>query len=123
MRFLLLNRLSGLNCRAASLMPLWTARALSSTQLPGNWGADVLKGNTVRSGGSIRESGGAFGEREHALEEIYFRNVTSHQLENLRDHHLDEINHLEKELKTSEESLKRHKMRLENLKKLVSHIQ
>jgi len=122
MRFLLLNRLSGLNCRAAGLMPIWTARALSSTQLPGNWGTDVLKGGS-RTGGSIRESGGAFGEREQALEDLYFRNVTSHQLDNLRDHHLEEINHLEKELKTSEESLKRHKMRLENLKKLASQIE
>lgn len=117
----MLNRLSGLHCRAASIVPMWTARALSSGQLPGNWGVDALKGN-VRSGGTIRESGGTFGEREQAMEEIYFRNLSSHQIENLRDHHLDEINHLEKELKTSEEALKRHKMRLENLKKIASQM-
>jgi len=114
----LLNRLAGLNCRAAGLMPTWTA-ARASSQLPGHWGTDSMN---IKSGGTIRESGGSFAEREQAMEEVYFRNLTSHQLENLKDHHLDEITHLEKELKTSEESLKRHKMRLENLKKIAGQM-
>jgi hypothetical protein len=120
MRYLLLNRLWAVNCRASNMFsPARNVRAL--TQLVGNWDSGAMKGNA--GSGTIRESGGSLGEREHAMEEIYFRNLTGYQLDNLREHHLDEIKHLEKELKTSEESIKRHKMRLDNLKKIASQMQ
>jgi len=83
-------------------------------------GAGVAKGGG--SGGTIRESGGAFGEREAALEEKYFRDLTSSQLENLKDHHLEEISHVEKDIQIAEEKLKRHKMKLDSLKKMTSHL-
>jgi len=73
------------------------------------------------AGGTIRESGGAFGEREAALEEMYFRELTSQQFEHLKEHHLDEMKHLEKEIQRTEEAVKRHKMRLENLKQMAPH--
>jgi len=74
------------------------------------------------SGGSIRESGGGFGEREAALEEMYFRELTTRQLENLHEYHQEEIRHIERELKDSEETLKRHKEKLDHLKKMMKPV-
>jgi len=80
-------------------------------------GHGVEKGGGA--GGSIRESGGGFGEREAALEEMYFRELTSRQLENLHEYHQEEIRHVEKELKESEEVLKRHREKLGHLKNMM----
>jgi len=67
-----------------------TQRYTSQFSTPG---AGVMRGGG--SGGSIRESGGAFGEREAALEEMYFR---------------------------EQEMLKRHKHKLETLKQIASQL-
>lgn len=70
------------------------------------------------SGGSIRESGGSIGQREYVLEEMYFRDLTALQLEHLRDYHLDELHHLEKSVKLTQELCDKQKEKLDNLKKL-----
>jgi len=83
-------------------------------------GIGDIKGGCA--GGTIRESGGKWAEREAAFEEMYFRELTSYQLDHLKDHHLEEINHLEKNLKLTEETLKRHKDKLDSLKKIASQL-
>jgi hypothetical protein len=73
-------------------------------------------------GGSIRESGGSFGEREAALEEMYFRELSARQLENLSEYYVEEMKHVEKELKASEETLRKQKEKLEHLKDMMKQI-
>jgi len=90
-----------------------------SSQVPGI-GTGLDKGGG--SGGSIRESGGAFGEREAAMEEMYFRELSAHQLENLHEYHLEEIRHIEKEMKEAEVTLKKHKEKLTNLKNMMKQM-
>ena len=41
--------------------------------------------------GSIRESGGAFGKRDAALEEQYFHKIEAQQIGDLKKHHSNEI--------------------------------
>lgn len=82
----------------------------------GGYGSGAGKGGG--SGGAVRESGGAFGEREAAQEEEYFRKLTAQQLQKLHDHHAEEIRYLEKEMKEHEEAISRHKKKLKELKKL-----
>jgi hypothetical protein len=125
MRILMLKNLSyagSVLARAAQApgLPGLTIRAMSDTNMSG-MGAGIMKGGTA--GGTIRESGGIFGEREAALENMYFTKLTNQQLEDLRNHHMDEIMCLEKELKQTEESVKRHKMRLDALKKLANQLE
>ena len=50
------------------------------------------------SGGSIREAGGVFGEREAAIENAYFRKVEAEQLAALKKRHDEEIKHHEAEI-------------------------
>ena len=50
------------------------------------------------AGGSIREAGGKFGEREAAFENAYFRKLEAEQLEALRKRHDEEIKHHEQEI-------------------------
>jgi len=90
-----------------------------SSQVPG-FGSGMDKGGG--SGGTIRESGGALGEREAALEEMYFRELSARQLENLHDYHMDEMKHAEKEMKESEATLKRHKEKLAHLKTIMKQM-
>ncbi len=51
-----------------------------------------------RVSGTIRESGGAFGKREAALEEQYFRSIQAKQMEELRKSHEVEIEFHKKEI-------------------------
>jgi len=114
----LLSRVSAAS--AAKQLPATEqlARPMSS-QMPG-LGTGISKGGGA--GGSIRESGGIFGEREAALEEMYFRELNARQLENLREYHLEEIKHIERDLKDSEDSLKRHREKLDHLKKMMKPV-
>ena len=48
--------------------------------------------------GSIRESGGAFGKREAALEEQYFHKIQAQQIDDLKKHHADEIEFHKREI-------------------------
>ena len=52
----------------------------------------------------MREAGGAFGKKEKAAEDQYFRQQQQKQLENLKKSHGDEIEH-------HEEEIKRHQVR------------
>ena len=47
----------------------------------------------------MREAGGAFGKKEKAAEDQYFRQQQQKQLENLKKSHGDEIEHHEEEIK------------------------
>lgn len=100
-------RLNGLACRLSS----------GDSQVP-PYGKGAGKGGGA--GGAVRESGGAFGEREAAQEEMYFRKLSAQQIEKLHDHHVDELKHLEKELKEHEKAIEHHKEKLKSLKKLVN---
>ncbi|XP_069752219.1 ATPase inhibitor B, mitochondrial [Narcine bancroftii] len=85
-----------------------------SSQL-GELGKGVGKGGG--GGGTIREAGGAFGAREAALEEKYFREKEMEQIENLKKHHREEINHHEKEIQRLQDEIKRHKSQIKKLRR------
>jgi hypothetical protein len=53
---------------------------------------------TTSIAGTIRESGGAFGKREAAMEEQYFRKVQTAQLQHLKELHENEIDFHQKEI-------------------------
>ncbi|XP_050695355.1 ATPase inhibitor mai-2, mitochondrial-like [Eriocheir sinensis] len=67
------------------------------------------------SGGTIRDAGGAFGKREAAQEEQYFRKREREQLEKMRKGLKQEVEFHKKQIKAHEEALKRHKERLGDL--------
>ncbi|XP_072373626.1 ATPase inhibitor, mitochondrial-like [Scyliorhinus torazame] len=67
-------------------------------------------------GGSIREARGAFGRRQAAIEEKYFKEKESEQIENLRKHHQEEINHHEQDIHRLQSEIKRHKTQIKKLK-------
>ncbi|XP_078094512.1 ATPase inhibitor B, mitochondrial [Mustelus asterias] len=67
-------------------------------------------------GGSIREAGGSFGRREAAIEEKYFREKESEQIENLKKHHQEEISHHEQEIQRLQSEIKRRKTQIKKLK-------
>lgn len=80
----------------------------------GNAGSGSGKGGG--SGGSIRDAGGAFGEREAARENEYFYKKQKEQLDKLRSHLGDEIAANEKLIKDLEKSVataKAHQKELE----------
>ncbi|XP_004741089.1 ATPase inhibitor, mitochondrial [Mustela nigripes] len=68
------------------------------------------------SAGSIREAGGAFGKREQAEEERYFRARTKEQLAALKKHHEEEITHHLKEIERLQKEIERHKKKIKHLK-------
>ncbi|XP_038652988.1 ATPase inhibitor, mitochondrial-like isoform X3 [Scyliorhinus canicula] len=84
-----------------------------SSQL-GELGKGAGKGGG--GGGSIREAGGAFGRRQAAIEEKYFREKESEQIETLRKHHEDEIDHHEHEIQRLQNEIKRRKTQIKKLK-------
>ncbi|XP_032900793.1 ATPase inhibitor, mitochondrial [Amblyraja radiata] len=84
-----------------------------SSQL-GELGKGAGKGGG--GGGSIREAGGAFGTRQAALEERYFREKERDQIENLQKHHQEEIHHHEKEIQRLQDEVKRHKGKIKKLR-------
>ncbi|XP_007522487.1 ATPase inhibitor, mitochondrial [Erinaceus europaeus] len=90
------------------------------------WGATALRARGFSSdqpsshdssSGSIREAGGAFGKREQAEEERYFRARTKEQLLALKKHHEDEIGHHVKEIERLQKEIERHKQRIKSLKR------
>ncbi|XP_008846181.1 ATPase inhibitor, mitochondrial [Nannospalax galili] len=91
----------------------------------GVWGVRVLQSRgfgsdqseSMNSGaGSIREAGGAFGKREKAEEDRYFREKTREQLAALKKHHEDEIELHEEEIKRLQKQIERHKKKIKYLK-------
>jgi len=104
--------------RCANVRMNWMMyRMLSSdSQIP-QWGSGA--GHGGGSGGSVRESGGAFGVREAAMEDMYFRRVGAEQLEELHNHYIDEIHFVEKQLRELEETLSARKLKLKKLKEIT----
>lgn len=91
----------------------------------GVWGMRVLQtrgfvsdsSESMDTGaGSIREAGGAFGKREKAEEDRYFREKTKEQLAALKKHHEDEIDHHSKEIERLQKEIERHKKKIKHLK-------
>ncbi|XP_066964096.1 ATPase inhibitor mai-2, mitochondrial-like isoform X1 [Macrobrachium rosenbergii] len=67
------------------------------------------------AGGVIRDAGGAFGKREAAQEEQYFRKLNEEQIKKMREGLKDEIGFHEKQIKAHQEAIKRHKKRIDEL--------
>ena len=65
--------------------------------------------------GSIRESGGAFGKREAALEEQYFHNLQNQQIQALKKHHSDEIEFHKKEIARHQALIEPHSGKIEQI--------
>merc|ERR1712127_326912 len=68
----------------------------------------MMSGGSDKAG-AVREAGGAFGKREKAAEDQYFRQQQQKQLETLKKSHGDEIEHHEAEIKRHQEAIARHK--------------
>lgn len=64
--------------------------------------------------GAIREAGGAFGKKEKAIEDQYFRKQQAEQLKNLVDSHAKEIQHHKEAIKRHEEAMKVHEEALKH---------
>ncbi|XP_006862282.1 PREDICTED: ATPase inhibitor, mitochondrial [Chrysochloris asiatica] len=86
-------------------------RAMQARGFSSNQSEDLDRG-----AGSVREAGGAFGKREAAEEERYFRAQARQQLEALKKHHEDEIIHSKKEIERLQKEIERHKQRIKKLK-------
>ncbi|KAF7210923.1 ATPase inhibitory factor 1 [Nothobranchius furzeri] len=85
---------------------------MGSDQL-GELGKGAGKGGG--GGGYVRSAGGAFGKREAAEEELYFRQKEREQLEALRKHHSEEIEHHKKEIERLQKEIDRHKGKIRKL--------
>ncbi|TRY75605.1 hypothetical protein TCAL_04991 [Tigriopus californicus] len=64
--------------------------------------------------GSIREAGGAFGKKEKAVEDQYFRKQQAEQLKNLVDSHAKEIQHHKEAIQRHQEAMKVHEEALKH---------
>ncbi|KAH0631292.1 hypothetical protein JD844_005573 [Phrynosoma platyrhinos] len=62
--------------------------------------------------GAIREAGGAFGKKEAAEEERYFKKLQREQLAQMKKHHEEEINHHKKEIERLQKEIERHKSKI-----------
>ncbi|XP_054427486.1 ATPase inhibitor, mitochondrial [Pteronotus mesoamericanus] len=98
--------------------------ALAARMRLGVWGVRAMQArgfgsnqsDNVSGAGSVREAGGAFGKREQAEEERYFRAKTREQLAALKKHHEDEITHHKKEIERLQKEIERHKQTIKRLK-------
>lgn len=88
---------------------------MSQIRCSGEWGSGAGKGGG--SGGSVRDAGGSFGKMEAAREEEYFRRKQKEQLQKLKEHLDDEIEHHEKLINHLQNEIKHHKERISSLKK------
>lgn len=92
---------------------LYSARLMST----GEQGSGAGKGGGT--GGAVRDAGGAFGKRQAAKEEEYFRNLSQSQFAALKTSIEDEIKYHEKEIKEHRDDLERHQKKLDELKKIT----
>ncbi|OXA57327.1 ATPase inhibitor, mitochondrial [Folsomia candida] len=67
--------------------------------------------------GAIRGAGGAFGKREQAQEEQYFRKLQQEQLKSLKSHLDEEVAHHESEIKRHQQRIKQLKEKTDKLDK------
>ncbi|XP_002750557.1 ATPase inhibitor, mitochondrial [Callithrix jacchus] len=96
---------------ARTWLGVWGVRTMQAR----SFGSDQSE-NLDRGAGSIREAGGAFGKREQAEEERYFRAQAREQLAALKKHHEDEIVHHKKEIERLQKEIERHKQKIKILK-------
>jgi hypothetical protein len=68
--------------------------------------------------GHISDAEGLFKLREQAFEAQYFNRLVDEQLTHLHEHHLDEIQFLEKQIADMEVNITRRKVKLQALKSL-----
>ncbi|XP_012606313.1 ATPase inhibitor, mitochondrial [Microcebus murinus] len=95
-----------------SRLGMWGVKAVQAR----GFGSDQAE-HTDRGAGSIRDAGGAFGKREQAEEDRYFRAQTREQLAALKKHHEDEIGHHKKEIERLQKDIERHKQEIDKIKK------
>ncbi|XP_004592237.1 ATPase inhibitor, mitochondrial [Ochotona princeps] len=96
---------------ARARLGVWGARAVQTRGF-----ASDKSDDHPGSAGSIREAGGAFGKREKAEEDRYFRAKSKEQLAALKRHHEDEIEHHKKEIERLQKEIERHKHKIRSLK-------
>ncbi|XP_007977976.1 ATPase inhibitor, mitochondrial [Chlorocebus sabaeus] len=96
---------------ARTWLGVWGVRTMQAR----GFGSDQSE-NVDRGAGSIREAGGAFGKREQAEEERYFRAQNREQLAALKKHHEEEIVHHKKEIERLQKEIERHKQKIKTLK-------
>ena len=72
--------------------------------------------------GAVREAGGAFGKKEKAQEDQFFRQQQQEQLKKLKNAHNDEIKAHESEIKRHQEAIQRHKEKIGELSKWRSFV-
>ncbi|XP_048730186.1 ATPase inhibitor mai-2, mitochondrial-like isoform X2 [Ostrea edulis] len=80
--------------------------------------SDELGGGAGKGGGgggSIREAGGTFGKIEAAREEEFIRRLQKQQLQELKRHVNVEIDILEKEVRSHQAAIQRHKKKIAEL--------
>ncbi|KAM9757275.1 ATPase inhibitor, mitochondrial-like [Dama dama] len=102
---------------AATALAARTRQAVWSVWAMQGRGFGSEQGDNVRSSaGVIRDAGGAFGKREQAEEERYFRARAKEQLATLKKHHENEISHHAKEIERLQKEIERHKQSIKKLK-------
>ncbi|KAG7170859.1 ATPase inhibitor mai-2, mitochondrial-like [Homarus americanus] len=74
------------------------------------------------TGGTIRDAGGAFGKREVALENQYFRRLQHQQLEKMRAGIEEEVVFHKEQVEAHEEAIKRHHRILDELNMNIRNI-
>ncbi|XP_033109098.1 ATPase inhibitor A, mitochondrial-like [Anneissia japonica] len=96
--------------RASLMLRLARPFNIAVTQtcaMSGEMGSGAGKGGGT--GGTIRDAGGSFGKMESAHEEQYFRKLQALQLKQLKEHHDEEIDAHENEIRRHNEAIKRLK--------------
>nr|XP_020666200.1 ATPase inhibitor, mitochondrial isoform X1 [Pogona vitticeps] len=88
--------------------------AVALPQQQRGWSSGPDKFDSDKSG-AIRDAGGAFGKKEAAEEERYFRKLQKEQLTQLRKHHEEEIHHHKEEIERLQKEIERHKSKIKKL--------
>ena len=99
--------------RRRILSMMFTSSRYSNGGQAGEWGSGAGKGGGA--GGSVREAGGSFGKMEAAREEEYFRKQQREQIQKLKGHLNEEINHHEDAIKRLQDEIARHKDKIKEL--------
>ncbi|KAL1772974.1 ATPase inhibitor, mitochondrial [Sigmodon hispidus] len=94
-----------------ALLVAWGVRVLQTR----GFGSDSSESMDTGAG-PIREAGGAFGKREKAKEDRYFREKTKEQLSALKKHHEDEIEHHKEGIEHLQNQIEQHKKTMKSLR-------
>ncbi|KAL3990054.1 Mitochondrial ATPase inhibitor IATP family protein [Acanthocheilonema viteae] len=87
----------------------------------GDLGSGSGKGGGT--GGSIRDAGGAFGKRQAAREEEYFKNLEKEQLKSLRMQYKNLRKEMEREIEEHESHAREHNEAAERLRRRVNELE